>query len=74
MTEDNLDMLKFFYGGPLSVLREHSDRLAKATAIGQEKLWSSANLHCHLALLEGHVSKAVRKQVFLNPVAYLELL
>ena len=64
MTKDDLDRLKIIYGGPLSITADYSNRLVEATAIGQEKLWSSGNLHRHLALLEGHVSKAVRKQLF----------
>jgi hypothetical protein len=60
MTMDHLTKLKIKFSGDMGVKSSSKDRIAATSSLGQNELWSSANLYRHLQLLENLVPKKVR--------------
>jgi len=52
--------MKVMYAGTIDLKPNLEERiLATSTSLGENELWSSANLHCHLQLLESLVPRTV---------------
>jgi hypothetical protein len=52
MTEEKWTELKITFTGFIDLKPNYEERLAVATSLGVDELWSSANLYRHLLLLE----------------------
>src|SRR6266404_1524873 len=59
MTVDNLAKLKITSTGFIDLKPNSEECITGTASLGQSELWSSVNLHCHIHLLENHITRNV---------------
>lgn len=59
MTKENLAGLNITFIGLMELKPDFEECIAETTFLGQDKLWSSANLYHQLHLLEGLIPRMV---------------
>lgn len=64
MTMENLTKLKITFAGLLYLKPNSNERIAVTMSLGQDQLWSFANLYSQLHLLESLISRTVCQRVF----------
>ena len=60
MTAETLTKLKIVFTGFISLKPNSSERIAATTSLGENELWSSANLYRQLLVLETLIPRTVR--------------
>jgi len=55
MTVDHLEELKITFTGFINLKTNFGEHVVETASLGQNELWSSANLYCQLQLLESLV-------------------
>jgi len=55
MTVDHLEELKITFTGFINLKPNFGEHVVETASLGQNELWSSANLYCQLQLLESLV-------------------